>query len=140
MYEYKVTLDRVVDGDTVDVHIDLGFDVVLKSQRVRISGIDAPESRTRDLVEKQFGLLAKDVVIAFFETDKPIKLVCKEYDSAGKYGRILGDFVCGEISLAEYMVTEGYAVRYHGQSKEDVEMKHLENRDKLISDGIITLK
>ena len=92
MYEYKVIIDRWVDGDTVDVDIDLGFDVVLKKQRVRLYGIDAWESRTRDLEEKEKGLAAKEFCKNFAKEGEPAILKTKTYDASGKYGRILGRF------------------------------------------------
>ena len=139
MYEYKCTLVKVVDGDTVDIDIDLGFDVVLKNQRVRLVGIDAPESRTRDLVEKQFGLLAKNKVIEVLEKANDLVLVCKEYDSKGKFGRILGDIYADGISLCGRLVTGGYVSEYHGGNKSAIEKQHLVNRERLIKEGIITL-
>jgi len=138
MYEYRVKVVKVVDGDTVDVDIDLGFDVILKNQRVRLAGIDAPESRTRDLVEKQFGLLAKEVVQDML-SEGLIVLSCTEYDSKGKFGRILGDFIVNDVSLVEYMISEGYGVPYNGQSKEEIEKLHLSNRERLIEEGKITI-
>ena len=90
MYEYKVIIDRWVDGDTVDVDIDLGFDVVLKKQRVRLHGIDAWESRTRDLEEEK-GLGAKEFCKNFCKEGEPAILKTKTYDASGKYGRILGE-------------------------------------------------
>jgi micrococcal nuclease len=137
MYSYKVTLVRVVDGDTVDVDIHLGFGVTLSNERVRLIGIDTPESRTRDLVEKQFGKLATQQVEDFFE-NIDIVLVSKEFK--GKFGRILGDFVCCGVSLCDYLVSEGYAVPYYGNSKEDIVDLHLKNRTRLIEEGKIILE
>ena len=90
MYEYSATIRRVVDGDTVDVTLDLGFDILYNS-RIRLHGIDTPESRTRDLEEKKYGLAAK----AFVEDYLPvgsIRTLTTVKDKAGKYGRILGKF------------------------------------------------
>ena len=94
MYEYAVTIKRVVDGDTVDVDIDLGFGVVLIKERVRIMGIDTPESRTRDKVEKVFGLAAKDKLKSLLGKTSVLK--CQKYDAKGKFGRILGDFITND--------------------------------------------
>jgi micrococcal nuclease len=138
MYEYNVNVVRVVDGDTVDVDIDLGFDIILKKQRIRLSGIDAPESRTRDLVEKQFGLLAKEYVAEFL-TDEKVILKCKNYDSTGKYGRILGDLYVEDVSLCESMINGHLAVEYTGQNKSLVAQSHLVNRQILIDEGIIVI-
>tara|TARA_B100002019_G_scaffold286691_1_gene297550 strand:+ start:889 stop:1290 length:402 start_codon:yes stop_codon:yes gene_type:complete len=130
MYDYKCKVVRVVDGDTVDIDIDLGFGVWLHKERVRVMGIDTPESRTRDKVEKRFGLLAKEFVEKFLQTGDVI-LTTKKYDAKGKFGRILGDFVCNGRTLSKVMIEEYHAVEYHGQSKEDIREAHLANRRKV---------
>jgi len=130
MYEYRCKVSRVVDGDTVDVDIDLGFGVWLHKERVRIIGIDTPESRTRDKVEKRFGLLAKEFVEDFFKIGDVI-LTTKKYDAKGKFGRILGDFKCNGRTLSKVMIEMHHAVEYHGQSKEDIREAHLANRKKV---------
>tara|TARA_B100001057_G_scaffold340547_1_gene341332 strand:- start:1227 stop:1670 length:444 start_codon:yes stop_codon:yes gene_type:complete len=147
MYEYKCKILRVVDGDTVDIDIDLGFGMWMHKERVRMMGIDTPESRTRDKVEKKFGLASK----ARLKELMPVgsKQILKTEidrsgeDSRGKFGRILGDFFVdqnGKDSRAtEILISEGYAVAYHGQSKDDVKEAHLKNRDRLISEGKVTL-
>ena len=131
MYEYRCKVVRVIDGDTVDVDIDLGFGVWLHKERVRIVGIDTPESRTRDKIEKRFGLLAKEFVEKFFKTDGDVILTTKKYDAKGKFGRILGDFLCKGRALSIVMVDNHHAVAYHGQSKEDIKEAHLANRKKV---------
>ena len=131
MYEYRCKVVRVIDGDTVDVDIDLGFGVWLHKERVRIVGIDTPESRTRDKVEKRFGLLAKEFVEKFFKTDGDVILRTQKYDAKGKFGRILGDFLCKGRALSIVMVDNHHAVAYHGQSKEDIKEAHLANRKKV---------
>jgi len=143
MYEYKVKILRVVDGDTVDVDIDLGFGVWLKKERVRIMGIDTPESRTRDKVEKKFGMAAKKWVkdhmpvgshqILKTEIDKSGE------DKKGKFGRILGDFLLddGEERLTEKMTAAGHCVPYFGGSKEEVQALHMKNRERLILEGVV---
>lgn len=130
MYEYRCKVSRVVDGDTVDVDIDLGFGVWLHKERVRVLGIDTPESRTRDKVEKRFGLLAKEFVEDFFKIGDVI-LTTKKYDAKGKFGRILGDFKCNGRTLSKVMIEMHHAVEYHGQSKEDIREAHLANRRKV---------
>ena len=130
MYEYKCKVTRVVDGDTVDIDIDLGFGVWLHKERVRIYGIDTPESRTRDKVEKRFGLLAKEFVKKFVKGSDVI-LTTQKYDAKGKFGRILGDIMVDGKSLAQTMIEEHHAVAYHGQSKEDIREAHLANRKKV---------
>ena len=118
MYTYFVSsIDRVVDGDTVDVIIDLGFDLT-KKERVRLAGIDTPESRTRDLEEKAMGLEAKDHLTGMLEgADKLIVRTEKE----GKYGRMLGWFYKDQeskYSINEVMIEQGYAWEYDGGKKE----------------------
>ena len=130
MYEYKCKVTRVVDGDTVDIDIDLGFGVWVHKERVRIYGIDTPESRTRDKVEKRFGLLAKEFVKGFVKGSSVI-LRTQKYDAKGKFGRILGDIIVDDKSLSETMIQEHHAVAYHGQSKEDIQEAHLANRRKV---------
>ena len=90
MYEYRVKILRVVDGDTVDVDIDLGFGVWMHKERVRLYGIDTPESRTRDLEEKKYGKAAKAFLEAKLKEGTPLLRTFK--DGVGKYGRILGEF------------------------------------------------
>ena len=114
MYEYNIKVRRVVDGDTVDVDIDLGFGVWLYNERIRLSGIDAYESRTRDLEEKAKGLAAKEYVENFCETEMVLK--CTGFK--GKFGRILGELwrttSFADKSLNEYLVEKGHANVYHG--------------------------
>jgi len=111
MYYYKIELLRVVDGDTIDVRIDLGFNVWNKS-RIRLVGINAPESRTRDKEEKKRGLAAKDWLIKKLESAKD-DLEMKSY-GVGKYGRVLGEIYIKEVNVNELMVKEGHAVKYDG--------------------------
>ena len=131
MYEYKAKLERVVDGDTIDATIDLGFDVFVK-KRIRFAGINAPESRTRDLKEKAFGLAAKDRVKSILAENPCFTL---ESTELGKYGRVLGSIVVDNLDINQAMVAQNLAVKYFGQSKADVEVEHLANRQKLIDSG-----
>ena len=143
MYEYKCKVLRVVDGDTVDIDIDLGFGMWMHKERVRIMGIDTPESRTRDKVEKAFGLASK----ARLKEMLPIgsiqhlktEIDRSGEDKRGKFGRILGDFIIDDKRVTEVLVEEGYAVAYFGGSKEEVEMKHMANREKLLREVKVTL-
>ena len=140
MYEYKCTVNKIVDGDTVDVDIDLGFGIVLTDERVRIMGIDTPESRTRNKIEKLFGLAAKRRLKELLSKQCVLKTEINKdgEDMKGKFGRVLGDFVAADGRLVtDIMIEEGHAVAYHGQSKDDVKAAHLENRKKLLSEGII---
>ena len=144
MYEYRAELIKVVDGDTVDVDIDLGFGVWLKNERVRIMGIDTPESRTSDKVEKLFGLAAKNRVKKMLEKNVILKTFAAKdgEDMKGKFGRILGDFFIeseGQL-LTEVMIEEGHAVPYHGQSKDDIQEQHLANRERLVAKGVVVLE
>jgi len=143
---YDVKVLKVVDGDTVDVDIDLGFGITLTDERVRIMGIDTPESRTSDKVEDLFGEAAKARLKELMKNGG--KLITTEdkhgEDMKGKFGRVLGDF---EVYDAEFdrwakvtdiLISEGHAVAYFGGSKEEVQMKHMANRQKLLREGIIS--
>ena len=146
MYEYRATIVKVVDGDTVDVDIDLGFGIVLSDERVRIAGIDTPESRTRDKEEKKFGLAAKSRVKQLLGKTCVLKTQINKNgeDMKGKFGRILGDFSIYDSAtdrwrmITEVLISEGHAVPYHGQNKDDVQKAHLANRVKLLEDGVVT--
>ncbi len=140
MYEYKAIVDRVIDGDTVDVDIDLGFNVWLKKQRIRLYGIDTPESRTRDKIEKIFGKLAKQKVLEFCPVGSSIILQTKTDDSRGKYGRILGELVTLEgTNVNTYLIQNNYGVSYFGKSKDEIADEQLANREILIEKGEVTL-
>lgn len=141
MYEYRVKILKIVDGDTVDVDIDLGFGVWLRDERVRLYGIDTPESRTSDKVEKVFGLAAKHRLQELLgETSVLRTLIDKDgEDAKGKFGRILGDFVIGDTTVTSVLIKEHHAVAYHGQSKNAIREKHIQNRQILINEGIVKL-
>ena len=134
MYEYGCKVERVVDGDTVDVVLDLGFDIFHKC-RVRLYGIDTPESRTRDLDEKARGKMAGSFLKESIDAGDKIVIQTKLKDSKGKYGRVLGDVVVDDVNINQLMVDKHLAVKYFGQSKEDVEQEHLKNRQILIDNG-----
>lgn len=140
MYEYRVKVLRVVDGDTVDVDIDLGFGVWIHNERVRIMGIDTPESRTRDLVEKLFGLAAKTRLGELLGETAILKTQINKdgEDMKGKFGRVLGDFVVDDQMATDILIEEGHAVAYFGGSKEEIALKHLANRSKLLREGVIS--
>jgi micrococcal nuclease len=141
MYEYRVKINRVVDGDTVDVDIDLGFGVWLHTERVRIMGIDTPESRTSDKVEKVFGLAAKHRLQELLGEQAVLKTTIDKTgeDAKGKFGRILGDFIVGDSTVSKILVEEGHAVAYWGQNKDDVQGEHAINRQRLIAEGKVQL-
>ena len=130
MYEYKCKLVKVVDGDTIDVDIDLGFGVWMRNQRIRLYGIDTPESRTSDKVEKVYGNAAKDFLVKWTDAGD---LTLKTFkDGKGKFGRILGEiWFGGTYNINQILVDNHHAVRYHGQSKEEIEEEHILNRDKV---------
>ncbi len=133
MYEYKCEVKRIVDGDTVDVIIDLGFSIHY-STRVRLYGIDTPESRTRDKDEKVRGFLSKDYLTDWLE--KGDVIIRTHRDKKGKFGRVLGEMVVGGKNINLLMVDENHAVKYEGQSKDDIKKEHLVNREKLIEKGV----
>ena len=145
MYEYRCKVLKVVDGDTVDVDIELGFGVVLSDERVRIMGIDTPESRTSDKVEKLFGKAAKHRLQELLGETAILKtqIAKNGEDMKGKFGRILGDFVVeeweGELRMVtEVLIEEGHCVPYFGGSKEEVQAQHMKNRERLLSEGIVS--
>ena len=144
MYEYKCKILKVVDGDTVDIDIDLGFGMWMHKERVRMMGIDTPESRTRDKVEKQFGLASKNRLQELLPVGSSQVLKTEidrsGEDAKGKFGRILGDFLIEEKRATEILIEEGHAVPYHGQSKDDVHAQHMANRERLLNEGKVTLE
>jgi micrococcal nuclease len=143
MYEYKCKILRVVDGDTVDVDIDLGFGVWMHKERVRMMGIDTPESRTRDRVEKAFGLASKERLKELLPIGS-IQVLKTEIDRSGedkkgKFGRILGDFLVDDNRrCTDILVEEGHAVAYFGGSKDEVDAQHMANRTRLLENGTMS--
>jgi len=146
-----VAVTKIVDGDTLDCVFDLGFDVMFKS-RVRLLGIDTPESRTRDLNEKVYGLISKKHLKSWVHwavmsdrDDIEIQVRCPEKDSRGKFGRILGEIWVncteeghefnGWTNVNKWMCEHGYAVGYWGQNKADVADEHITNRKMLAESG-----
>lgn len=140
MYEYRCKVLRIVDGDTIDVDIDLGFGVWIHKERVRLAGIDTPESRTRDLTEKAFGLAAKQ----FVKDMMPIgsqQIIKTQKDKTGKFGRILGDFKLeNDVLLSQLMIERYYAVPYFGGDKDKIQEAHMLNRSKLLESGAVKLE
>ena len=143
MFEYQCKIVKVIDGDTPDVDIDLGFGVWMKKQRIRFYGVDTPESRTRDKVEKIYGMKAKHFVESYLPKDSMQVLRTKK-DGVGKYGRILGEFVVfdgigdRQTTLNQLLIDTHNAVAYFGQSKKDIEEEHIKNREflqKLLTEG-----
>ena len=147
---YKITaIEKVVDGDTIDAVFDLGFDVRI-CNRIRLLGIDTPESRTRDLEEKFYGKLASAAMKSWVHwavisdrDDIEMQGRCPEADSRGKFCRVLGELWInctedghefgGWTNLNKWMCENGYAVGYHGQNKDDVQSEHIANRQLLLA-------
>ena len=154
--EFHVSITKIVDGDTVDVDIDLGFSTVLKKQRVRLMGIDTPESRTRDKVEKLFGKASKKHLTHLL-SEGDITLVSHD---KGKFGRILGELFVSHVesdedwmdeseghqtfestsrvSVNQQMILDHHAVEYTGENKDTTEQRHLEHRKLLLEKGTVT--
>ena len=131
MYEYRCKIVKIIDGDTVDVDIDLGFGVWMHKERIRLYGIATPESRTRDLDEKKYGLIAKGWIEKFMPVGSMQTLITQK-DKSGKFGRILGKFRVNDghydIILNDWMISNHHAVAYYGQSKQDIAEQHIINR------------
>ena len=140
MYSYRVENIRVIDGDTVEVDIDLGFDVWLKKQKVRIHNIDAPEIRSKDKEEKVFAQAAKKRMEELLSIEEEIILRSFQ-DVRGKFGRIIGDFIIYDLAgtCADALCTEGYAVRCDDKTKEQIKQEHLKNRKILIESSKVKI-
>ena len=127
MFTYNIKITKVVDGDTAKGDIDLGFGIVYANQTIRFWGIDTPESRTRDLEEKKYGLAAKDFLVKWTGAGE---LTIKTHkDAKGKFGRILGELWTFETNINEKMIEKHHAVKYHGQSKKEIAEQHIKNRE-----------
>ena len=136
-FSYRINkVTKVVDGDTIDVLLDMGFDIKYKS-RVRLFGIDTPESRTRNKEEKVRGLLSKVYLKDAIKKAKKLTIKTHKGSETGKFGRILGEIFADGINLNLKMCTECYAVQYYGQNKSLVEAEHMKNKNKLIRKGIL---
>ena len=139
MWTYRAKVVRVIDGDTVDVDIDLGFGIWQKNERVRIMGIDTPESRTRDKIEKKFGLAAKAKLKSLLGPRPVLQTTIskKGEDMKGKFGRVLGDFIIEGKPVTEIMCKSGHAVPYFGGAKADTQKQHMKNRKRLVAEGVV---
>lgn len=138
MYQYKARVNRIVDGDSVVLDIDLGFDICMNTQHVRIYGIDTPESRTRDLDEKARGLMATKHVSMLLGIGDVVT-INTYMDTAGKFGRILGKITnIDGVDVAESLLENNLAVPYYGQSKEEIKQQHLDNREILVTEKRFT--
>lgn len=152
-YEYKAKVTDVVDGDTITVDIDLGFEIFLCNQKVRLLGIDTPESRTVNKAEKVFGALSKEFTKKFIDSCKDQLVILRTYieksevnapivnEQKEKFGRILGRIINPETKavLNDELVKNYLAVKYLGENKEEIKNLHLQNRKKLIDQKIVSL-
>lgn len=139
MYTYNCKIVKVLDGDTVQVDIDLGFDIVLSNQTIRLSGIDTPESRTTNKEEKERGLLSKKKLTEKLPIGSLQKIqTIKQDNNDDKFGRILGVFMTeDDKSLNQWMIDNNYAVSYQGENKELIQEAHQRNKQILIDRGEI---
>jgi micrococcal nuclease len=140
MYTYKCRINKVLDGDTVEIDLDLGFNTVLANQKVRLIGIDAPESRTTNKEEKLRGALSKKKLQEKLPVGSWSTIATHKSDNNDdKFGRILGEFILGDgTNLNKWMIEQNYAVAYGGENKELVQEAHMINKKKLIERGELT--
>ena len=137
-FSYRINkVTKVVDGDTIDVIMDMGFDIMYKS-RVRLFGIDTPESRTRNLDEKKRGLLAKKYLQEALKAGSKLSIKTYKDNETGKFGRILGDVFIDGKSINAQMVKDFMAVPYTGQSKQAIMQLHESHKKMLIKQGKIS--
>jgi len=142
-FEYHAKVNKIIDGDTINVDLDLGFNVVLSNQSVRLLGIDTPESRTSDKTEKVFGTLSKNKVKEFIDKcEGQIILQTVLSDSEEKFGRLLGKIINPKDNtvLNDWLIISHYAVAYNGENKDKVAQAHLSNRKILIDNKEISMK
>ena len=131
---YKILLNRVIDGDSLDIDIQLGFGIVLQNRRLRLVGVDTPEVRTSDDEEKKFGLMAKSFVVNWC-SNRDLRLTIKNgSDEQDKFGRILGDLIDDQgNSLVFDIISNYHGVAYSGQNKDAIKKAHLDNRTKIFT-------
>lgn len=137
MYIYRCKINKVVDGDTVEIDLDLGFNMMLVNQRVRMAGIDTPESRTSNSEEKERGIISKKKLAEKLPVGSWQRIQTMRSDANDdKFGRILGVFIMEDgMSLNQWMIDNNYAVLYQGENKELVQEGHQYNKKKLIERG-----
>lgn len=137
MYTYNCVIKKIVDGDTVDVDIDLGFGVWLSGERVRLHGIDTPESRTSDQEEKYYGQLATEFVEKHLEVGERYMLRSKKFNSTDSFGRILGDFIVNDDkSMVDLLLESHHAVHWNSSNREGMKQQHIANRRILAEQGL----
>lgn len=141
MYEYTIKLIRVIDGDTVVVDIDLGFDVWLKDQYVRLAGVDAPELKSKDKLHRAAGLLAKTKLTEILSLSNELYLKSSDFQPEDdKYGRILGIiWTDRESNVNGYLLNNKYAVPYNGQNKGEIMKAHAANIEFLTVNGFLQI-
>ena len=137
MYQYKCRINKVIDGDTVEVDLDLGFSTILSNQTIRLLGIDTPESRTTNKEEKVRGMLSKKKLQEKLPLGTWSTVTTHKNDNNDdKYGRILGEFILEDgTNLNKWLIENNYAVAYNGENKELVQEAHQVNKKKLIERG-----
>ena len=137
MYQYKCKINKVLDGDTVAIDLDLGFNIILANQHVRMAGVDTPESRTTNKEEKPRGLLSKKKLAEKLPVGSWQKINTLRADSNDdKFGRILGEFLLEDgTNVNQWLIENNYAVLYQGENKELVQEQHQANKRKLIERG-----
>jgi micrococcal nuclease len=142
-YEYKARLKKVIDGDTIIVDIDLGFSIVLRDQNIRLSGLDTPESKSKDKIEKTFANLSRKAVEDFMKNSDKENLIIQtlyDKDNGDKFGRILGRvYNSNKTCLNDWLIDNSFAVAYNGENKESVKPQHLKNRKILIDNKIVQM-
>jgi len=137
VYQYKCKINKVLDGDTVDIDLDLGFNIVLANQRVRMAGVDTPESRTSNKEEKPRGLLSKKKLAEKLPVGSwHIIETQKSDNNDDKFGRILGVFILEDgTKVNDWLIQNNYAVPYRGENKELTQVEHQANKKILMERG-----
>ena len=137
MYQYKCKINKVLDGDTVDIDLDLGFNIVLANQRVRMAGVDTPESRTTNKEEKPRGLLSKKKLAEKLPVGSWHVIETQRSDNNDdKFGRILGVFILEDgTKVNDWLIQNNYAVPYKGENKELTQAEHQVNKKILMERG-----
>lgn len=137
MYQYRAKILKVIDGDTVDIDLDLGFNIILSNQKVRMAGVDTPESRTSNTEEKPRGMLSKKKLAEKLPVGSWVKIeTLKSDNNDDKFGRILGVFILEDgTNVNDWLIDNNYAVAYMGENKELVQEAHQKNKQILIQRG-----
>jgi micrococcal nuclease len=137
MYQYKCKINKVLDGDTVDIDLDLGFNIVLVNQRVRMAGVDTPESRTSNKEEKPRGLLSKKKLAEKLPVGSWQIIETQRSDNNDdKFGRILGVFILEDgTKVNDWLIQNNYAVPYKGENKDLTQADHQANKKILMERG-----